>query len=90
MKLSVLAIGLLALLPLALPVAYGTRAGMPGPSDSLRFEQHAFSNYDEGLFTHFGELDALSSSEYTQLEHPAFARHSVRIKKSDFCDGTVK
>ena len=90
MKLSVLAIGLLALLPLALPVAYGTRAGMPGPSDPLRFEQHAFSHYDEGLFTPFGELDALSSSEYTQLEHPAFARHSVRIKRSDFCDGTVK
>ena len=26
---------------------------------------------------------------YQVLSHPAFPRHSIRIKRSDFCDGTV-
>ena len=35
------------------------------------------------------ELAALSSSDFTTLGHPAFPNYDVRIKKSDFCDGTV-
>lgn len=49
--------------------------------------QHVFS--DEGLFNPFEDLNALSSSEYTTLGHPLFPNYGVRIKKSDFCDGTV-
>ncbi|KAI0777169.1 serine carboxypeptidase [Trametes elegans] len=49
--------------------------------------ENAFTTYDEGLFTPFGALSALSSSEFTRLEHPAFPRHSLRVKKSNFCDG---
>jgi hypothetical protein len=41
-------------------------------------------------FEPFGSLDALSSSDFTTLGHPAFPRYSVRIKKSNFCDGTVE
>ena len=48
------------------------------------------ATYDSGLFTPFGDLSALSATEYTTLVHPAFPLHSVRIKPSSFCDGTVR
>jgi hypothetical protein len=49
------------------------------------------SNYDEGMFTPVEDLHALSQNTYTTLAHPAFPKHSVRIKKSShFCDGNVK
>ena len=35
-------------------------------------------------------LSSLASSEFTTLGHPEFPRYSVRIKKSHFCDGSVK
>ena len=41
------------------------------------------------LFNPLESFDALSSSTYTTLAHPAFPKHQVRIKNSDFCDGTV-
>ncbi|KDQ51312.1 hypothetical protein JAAARDRAFT_140320 [Jaapia argillacea MUCL 33604] len=47
------------------------------------------SSYDEGLFTPLGSLNALSSDSFTTLGHPAFPNYNVRVKKSDFCDGTV-
>ncbi|OJT03161.1 Carboxypeptidase Y -like protein [Trametes pubescens] len=53
-------------------------------------EQDAFSVYDDGLFTPLGDLSALSSSQFTRLSHPAFPRHSVRAKQSQFCDGKVR
>ena len=46
--------------------------------------------YDAGLFAPFEDLGLLSASEYTTLGHPAFPNYNVRIKKSDFCDGTVQ
>ncbi|PPQ84535.1 hypothetical protein CVT25_007605, partial [Psilocybe cyanescens] len=45
--------------------------------------------YDEGLFTPTENLSALSETEFRKLDHPEFPRHSVRVKKSKFCDGTV-
>lgn len=37
------------------------------------------------------ELGSLQSTDsFTALMHPAFPGHQVRIKKSDFCDPTVK
>jgi hypothetical protein len=48
----------------------------------------AFS--DAGLFTAVESLSYLSHDEFTTLRHPHFSKHSVRIKKSDFCDPTVK
>lgn len=36
-------------------------------------------------------LSALSSEEFTTLQHPTFPSHSVRIKRvDDWCDSTVK
>ncbi|KAF9036904.1 serine carboxypeptidase [Hymenopellis radicata] len=47
------------------------------------------SAYDDRLFTPFESLSSLSHAEFATLQHPLYPRHSVRIKKSDFCDGTV-
>ncbi|KAF7315211.1 Carboxypeptidase [Mycena indigotica] len=46
--------------------------------------------YDSGLFVPFESLSLLSESKFTTLGHPAFPNHSVRIKKSSFCDPTVQ
>ena len=35
-------------------------------------------------------LSSIGVSEYTALTHPRFPNHRVRIKKSNFCDPTVK
>ncbi|PSR78200.1 hypothetical protein PHLCEN_2v7532 [Hermanssonia centrifuga] len=50
----------------------------------------AFEPYDADLFWPLEDLGLLSSTEFTTLNHPTFAKHGVRIKKSDFCDGTVR
>ena len=48
------------------------------------------ATYDAGLFTPVENLGVLSTTEFTTLAHPAFPKYNVRIKKSDFCDGTVR
>lgn len=35
-------------------------------------------------------LSSVGDLEYTALTHPQFPNHRVRIKKSNFCDPTVK
>ncbi|OBZ71079.1 Carboxypeptidase Y A [Grifola frondosa] len=51
---------------------------------------NTFTSYDAGLFTPMGNMNLLPTSEFTRLGHPAFPNYSVRIKKSDFCDGGVQ
>ncbi|KAI0328737.1 serine carboxypeptidase [Cubamyces sp. BRFM 1775] len=46
--------------------------------------------YDEGLFTPIGDLSALDATDFTVLEHPAFPQYNVRVKESNFCDGSVR
>ncbi|KAF9475350.1 serine carboxypeptidase [Pholiota conissans] len=46
-------------------------------------------SFDSGLFTPIESLARLSSTKFTTLAHPFFPQHSVRIKKSHFCDETV-
>lgn len=48
------------------------------------------ASYDSGLFTPFEDMSLLSTEEFTTLGHPLFPNYDVRIKKSDFCDGTVR
>ncbi|TFK48028.1 serine carboxypeptidase [Heliocybe sulcata] len=57
---------------------------------SLRHTQSPFklASFDPDSFKPFGQLNGLSD-EFTTLTHPAFPKHSVRVKKSGFCDGTV-
>ncbi|OBZ78169.1 Carboxypeptidase Y [Grifola frondosa] len=45
---------------------------------------------DAHLFTPLEDLKLLSDSEFTSLSHPSFPRHGVRIKRSNWCDGTVQ
>jgi hypothetical protein len=61
------------------------------------FSQQPFSvgagnleSYDAGLFSPTEDLNVLSTSEFTTLGHPAFPNYNVRIKKSEFCDGSVR
>lgn len=35
------------------------------------------------------DLKLLSDEAFTVLSNAAFPKHSVRVKKSNFCDGTV-
>ena len=51
---------------------------------------NGFASYDAGLFRPMEDMNLLSVSEFTTLGHPFFPKYNVRIKKSDFCDGTVK
>jgi Serine carboxypeptidase len=46
--------------------------------------------YDDGLFNLVEDLSALSDTEFTHVGHPAFQGHGVRIKRTIFCDDTVK
>ncbi|KAF8234840.1 alpha/beta-hydrolase [Tricholoma matsutake] len=46
-------------------------------------------SYDAGLFTPFESMELLSDSQFSTLVHPVFPHHSVRIKKTQFCDETV-
>ena len=46
--------------------------------------------YDHGLFSPVEDFSILSETEFTTLSHPFFPRHSVRVKKSSFCDATVQ
>jgi len=79
--------------PLSAPPSTLSRSTVvPGPGSdpwSLLDAGASADRYDAGLFTPYEDLDGLSASEYTVLHHPAFPRHNVRIKKSDFCDGSV-
>ncbi|KAK0448417.1 serine carboxypeptidase [Desarmillaria tabescens] len=49
-----------------------------------------YQNYEDyGHATQSQSLSLLSYDQFTTLEHPLYPEHSVRIKKTDFCDETV-
>lgn len=66
------------------PLKYGWQ-GPQGYQAPLGHESN-----DDGLFSPLEDLSVLTATEYTTLAHPAFPKYEVRIKKSDFCDGTVR
>ena len=80
------ALYLIPVVPVAASRTNGVGASYSPP---LLQEERPFSMYDAGLFTPFEDLHALSSEGFSTLRHPAFPRHSVRVKKSHFCDGNV-
>ncbi|KZT67101.1 serine carboxypeptidase [Daedalea quercina L-15889] len=65
------------------------RANIVPSSDPLPALADATNAHDAALFTPFEDLESLSDAEFTTLRHFAFPKHSVRIKKSHFCDGSV-
>jgi hypothetical protein len=42
-----------------------------------------------GPFTPLGHLALVPETQFAVLSHPMFPKHSVRIKKTKFCDPTV-
>jgi hypothetical protein len=51
-----------------------------------------WGSYDAGLFTPLEDFSSLSETVFTTFGHPAFPRHSIRIKKTpkSFCDNTTR
>ncbi|PCH38417.1 serine carboxypeptidase [Wolfiporia cocos MD-104 SS10] len=75
---------LLGLSSLAVATAAAQQPFLQSPASFVASEP-----YDAGLFTPVEDLSVLSASAFTTLGHPLFPDYNVRIKKSDFCDGTV-
>lgn len=70
-------------------------AGLHKPSKQYALSdpsgyQLTLAPFTNDSFSPFGTLDTLSAEAYTVIGHPAFPNHSVRIKKSSFCDSSVK
>ncbi|EPQ61291.1 serine carboxypeptidase [Gloeophyllum trabeum ATCC 11539] len=67
--------------------AHRAGAGLKSHIDSgyIPFE---LTSFDAVSFQPYGHLEFLSA-DFVTLAHPAFPKYRVRIKKSDFCDGTV-
>ena len=72
-----------------LSLAILSRASSQSVLQLTKPSAHAAS-YDDGLFTPVEHLSALSVDTFTTFGHPYFPNHNVRIKKTDFCDTTVK
>jgi hypothetical protein len=72
----------------------GDFPGFGAPSLSGGFAKLAASEIDIRAAAAFAptvrSFDELSESAYSVLTHPAYPRHSVRVKKSKFCDGSVE
>ncbi|KAF9493039.1 serine carboxypeptidase [Pleurotus eryngii] len=47
-------------------------------------------HYDSELFNPVEALDALSDKEFSVLGHPAFPNYGVRIRRTRWCDDTVR
>ncbi|KAF9007860.1 Alpha/Beta hydrolase protein [Cyathus striatus] len=52
-------------------------------------DQLPLSSYDDGLFTPLENPSTLSDVQFSVLQHPAFPKYQVRMKKTRFCDETV-
>ncbi|KAH0831837.1 serine carboxypeptidase [Lanmaoa asiatica] len=79
----------LGLLSLAV-LSHASSQSVLGLKQPATYAQSAHAvSYDDGLFTPVEHLSALSVDSFTTFGHPYFPNHSIRIKKSDFCDGTV-
>jgi hypothetical protein len=82
------------LLAFLAPVAVSTNAwyqdsygaGVLNAASSLA-DSLGFNDAPKSTINH---LSSIGDSEYTALTHPRFPNHRVRIKKSNFCDPTVK
>jgi hypothetical protein len=75
-----MALQIARLLPILAATAYASQTVFTGPADI------GTSQY----FTPAGTLDILSETSFTPLAHPEFPKYGVRVKKSNFCDETVR
>ncbi|KAG5645268.1 hypothetical protein DXG03_006570 [Asterophora parasitica] len=54
------------------------------------FKSQAGSGYGYNNLTEVMHLSSIASDEFTALSNPLFPNHQVPLKKSHFCDPTVK
>ncbi|KAH8081981.1 alpha/beta-hydrolase [Cristinia sonorae] len=82
--------GLITLVLVSVGLGYSHATEIPGGQVPLAANQAATSDtFDASLFSPLEDLNLLSASRFTTLNHPAFPKYSVRVKKSHFCDGNV-
>ncbi|KAF9000209.1 Alpha/Beta hydrolase protein [Cyathus striatus] len=62
----------------------------PSSGSAASRGQYLVSGYNVGLFTPLENMSTFSEDRFFVLQHPAFPRHQVRMKKTRFCDETVK
>ncbi|CCM02038.1 uncharacterized protein FIBRA_04114 [Fibroporia radiculosa] len=66
-----------------------TRLSPPPYLNGLSVNGSVFEPYNTSSFVPLEDLSLLSITDFTTLRHPVFPQHSVRVKKSNFCDGSV-
>ncbi|KAF8824172.1 hypothetical protein HHX47_DHR9000060 [Lentinula edodes] len=67
----------------------GALASQVPLTPSLNVNASTSKTWTTQFFTPLESLSYVQESEFSVLGHPFFPKHSVRIKKSDFCDSTV-
>jgi len=67
--------------------AFGVSSGFLAQAGDLNF---GLPNFEAPRDVPSLNLSSLPSADFTILSHPMFPQHSVRIKRSHFCDPTVK
>ncbi|KAF5376948.1 hypothetical protein D9615_007272 [Tricholomella constricta] len=73
----------------ALPQLITSQGGL-SHANNIPFVNKEHDVYDDGLFSPLEDLSILSEAEFTHMSHPAFPHYGVRIKKTSFCDNSVK
>lgn len=73
-------------------IAVATKHAAPSSTWEPYFSSHEGDIEAQQAFTSgpLTNLSALSYGGFTTLKHTAFPRYGVRVKKSQFCDGTVE
>ena len=63
---------------------------IPLAFDGQSVEATHYKYINKGNFTTMNLSDLGLKDEFTVFSHPSFLNYQVRIKKTDFCDPTVK
>lgn len=75
---------------LALSGALASVQAVLGTSEHIYSQQNHGSINASDTIADTLHLSALNLDGYTALSHPRFPNHRIRVKKSNFCDPTVK
>lgn len=85
-------LGIISLLAVGQTVVRaGPQAAFSALDHNLGEQAHALKLNASKNYVETMHLSSISSTEeYTVLRHPKHPGHSVRVKKTNFCDPTVK
>jgi hypothetical protein len=71
-------------------ISQAKTAGFHGSQQVFRFANLKSASYDDEMFTPVGDLSLLNESGYTTFGHPLYPHYGVRMKRTRFCDETVR